>query len=73
MGTVANIKMESSKAMWTRGQHILYFTVQQTKNVHLLGIHMGPLKYLMRTVKEQLYTNAGNCGAAAVVTCRNHL
>jgi len=45
-------------------QHILYFTVQHTKNVHLLGFHMGAHKLLMRTVKdtlsmEHLYTSAG--------------
>ncbi len=76
MGNVVNMKMKTCKAMSTRAQQILYNTVQQ---MHLLGFHMGALKHaLMRTVKnmlskEHLYTDAGECGAAAVVTCRNHL
>ncbi len=64
MATVANINMKTFKAMWTRAQHILYFTVHQTNNVHLLGINTGALKHLMKTVQnmlsmEHLYTDAG--------------
>ncbi len=48
----------------TSDAHILYITVQQIKDVHLLGIHMGALKHLMINVQsmlsmERLYTDAG--------------
>jgi len=61
-------------------QHILYFTVQHTKNVHLLGFHNGSSQTFDEdceghaqhgTLVQQCRT--GECDAAAAVTCNSHL